>query len=1312
MSVGFRKQLSICLVALCASVCAFALAADPAPAAFLFGSTGAEAGDINNTLGMAIDQEHGELYVGDDYNDRVDKFDQSGEFSLAWGWGVADGAEEFQTCTSICRQGIGGHEAGQWSDQSGPMGVAVDNEALSSSHGDVYVVDFGNFRVQKFDSSGKFLLMFGGDVNKKTGANVCVAGEECQKGTPSPADGAFEWVYARAYIAVGPGGAVYVGGKGRVQVFEPSGAWRQNISLTGLSSEGAVTALAVNIAGDVFVKDEGVPGVREFEPNGTEMPAKFDEGSESVEAIALDQSGNLLVADTAGGTHFLKFSPAGQEIASFGGGTLVTSTSSMAYDDAREELYVDGNDQFNHGEPQNQEYGHEGVWVFPVPAPGPVIESGGEKATPELRGAVTLEASIDPEGNETSYLFEYVDQANFNTSGYTDAMRTTAISIGSSFEDQPASAHLTGLLPGGRYHWRVLATDSQHHTVMGADESIELTPPALIEGPYATGVSASSVTFSAAINPLGADTTYRLEYGTSTSYGRAISGNAGEGTSFVTIGREVQGLEPGTTYHYRLVTSNEVGLVEGADHTVTTQLAGGTLTLPDGRAWELVSPPEKGGALIENIESAQAAADGSGIAYGASEPIGENVVGHLGDVGEPASAVTVVSERGAGGWSTRDISPQQALPPEGETGAEMFNVYQQYQLFSPDLSLAALQPDGAQAPLSSGVTERTLYLRNNRNETFTPLVSAANVPTGTKYGPKTNTNANMELVAATPDLGHVLFSTSVALTPEAVESGNGRNLYEWAGGQLELVNVFPEGATQPGQLRFGSAEATNGVGLSAHAISSDGRWVVFSDRGAGYYVRDMAAKRTFSFGGRHADWQTMSSDGSRVFFLESPGGAGKQEFSGESKEGELYVFDTATQVTRDLTADHLDGERSALVQDTLLGSSEDGSYVYFVAKGALAGGATSGEDNLYVLHEVGGTWTTTFIATLGSEDEADWYFNALTPNAPDLKPSSVSSRVSSNGRFVTFMSDRPLTGYDNRDAASGQPDEEVYLYDAATGRLACASCDPSGTRPVGVYQAGLEPGSRPLLLDSHGARLEGTWPAHWLAAVLPPAWHENTTGSGGFDTYQPRDLSNSGRLFFDSAAALVPQDTNGVADVYEYEPAGVGDCTEADAIFNERSGGCMGLISSGQSQSESTFFDASETGDDVFFITTSKLVSEDRDTAYDVYDAHVCSAAAPCQAAPVSPPACTSGDSCKAAPSPQPAIFGPPPSETFNGAGNVIPTSTASLKPKSSTGAEKLALALKACHKKTKRKRAVCERQARKRNRASKATKATRKGER
>jgi len=115
----------------------------------------------------------------------------------------------------------------------------------------------------------------------------------------------------------------------------------------------------------------------------------------------------------------------------------------------------------------------------------------------------------------------------------------------------------------------------------------------------------------------------------------------------------------------------------------------------------------------------------------------------------------------------------------------------------------------------------------------------------------------------------------------------------------------------------------------------------------------------------------------------------------------------------------------------------------------------------------------------------------------------------------------------------------------------------------------------------------------------------------------------------------------------------------------------------------------------VFFLASNRLTAADTDTGFDVWDAHVCSAAAPCATLPVSPPPCSSGDSCKAAPAPQPELFGPAPSATFSGKGNVTPAPPAASKPL--TRAQKRAKALGACHKKKKRKqRKACERKAHK----------------
>jgi hypothetical protein len=168
--------------------------------------------------------------------------------------------------------------------------------------------------------------------------------------------------------------------------------------------------------------------------------------------------------------------------------------------------------------------------------------------------------------------------------------------------------------------------------------------------------------------------------------------------------------------------------------------------------------------------------------------------------------------------------------------------------------------------------------------------------------------------------------------------------------------------------------------------------------------------------------------------------------------------------------------------------------------------------------------------------------------------------------------------------------------------------------------------------------------------------------------------------------------------VYQYEPAGSGGANGcASATFNAHTGGCVDLISSGQSAFESAFMDASENGNDVFFLTSDRLTAADIDTGYDVWDAHVCSASSSCTAPPVSPPPC-SEESCKGAASPQPELFGAPPSATFSGAGNVIPAPPAISKPL--TRAQKLAKALGSCRKKYKRsnkRRATCERAAHKR---------------
>jgi hypothetical protein len=191
------------------------------------------------------------------------------------------------------------------------------------------------------------------------------------------------------------------------------------------------------------------------------------------------------------------------------------------------------------------------------------------------------------------------------------------------------------------------------------------------------------------------------------------------------------------------------------------------------------------------------------------------------------------------------------------------------------------------------------------------------------------------------------------------------------------------------------------------------------------------------------------------------------------------------------------------------------------------------------------------------------------------EPAARSSRVSVDGLHVAFTSaaSPTPTGYDNLDAKNDGPDEEAYLYDASTGKLRCVSCNPTGARPAG---------------EEH----ETVWVSARLANQRIPL-------------HAPRSLSDDGRrLFFESHEALVPTDTNGTWDVYEWEEAGKGSCTISLPTYDEASEGCIELISSGQSPADSRFLDADPSGANVFFATQSSLIAADYGLT-DVYDARV-----------------------------------------------------------------------------------------------------------
>jgi len=1222
---------------------------------FSFAIEGQATQKLSKPSGVAVNESTGDVYVVDTGNNRVERFSEKGAFMAAWGWGVSDGKEEYEVCTSLCKPGLAGTGPAQFNS---PEAIAIDN-TTGPSGGDVYVVSDRVSSVnviEKFSSTGVSLgrlkpeEVFGiGGVAVDASGTVWIW--EHEEGRIESFSNALKNVFtSRIRIeesAVGtcgwPGFAVDASGQTfyvnhRLQDFEEECA------------EGESSTKRPAVAAKV--RSVGEP------PVGSVLTPALD--SENTTGVAVDissgaQASGDVYVDNA--TSIAAFTSAGELIQRFGPGAAeLTKGRGVAVDHQRGEVLVAG-------------AGKNRVVVFGLaPAGAPMVDSvSSQNLAPE---STRLEAQIDANGTDTHYYFQY---------GTLDC------------KVSPASC-----------------TD------------VPLSPP-------------------------GAD--------------------IGSGFGDVSVSATLTGLQSGTTYFYRVIAENEKGeQAEGAQTaSIFTTLPNPVGLLPDGREWELVSPPDKGGSGIEAIGGSggpsggimESSEDGSAVTYVADGPIEREPEGNRSPEG-----TQVISKRGSGAWSSRSIGTP-VLNGEGFPAGKA----QEYQLFSADLAFALVLPYSQtnlqEPPLTPGVEreERGVYRRNNATcETtpatcFQPLVTAAN---DTAEAPKQPFGGQVGIIngsgviSGTGDLNHVVFQSEVALTglkPKPSELVP--RLYEWSAAappsaQLQLVSVLPNGKLAKSPV-FGNT-VEKGVG-ARNAISEDGSRVFWSATEEGseelktsILVRDTVKGETVllnapvggvKLSGEEEElaephFQFASSDGSKVFFTDTVPLTPQSRLIGTREEApaDLYecelvsVAEKLTCNLTDLTVDpRADFGETAEVIGLALGASDDGSSLYFVANGVLsedarAHGAKIGnclrpnvsseappmaKCNLYYEHYNSDTKTweaPRLIAILSQEDEPDWN------GGGGGSLSGLTARISHSGRYLAFMSNSPLTDYDNVDAnpeAKGARDEEVFLYDSETQRLVCASCNPTGARPHGVLDTEASGEGLGLVVDRPKVWRSGPVPK-WLAGSIP-GW---TPIEPNTAPYQSRYLTESGRLFFNAADALVPADENGKEDVYEFEPAGLGSCDKA--------AGCVALLSSGIAKNESAFLDASADGSDVFFVTAGQLVATDPDHSYDLYDARVCTDSSPCIKPPPPPPApCNEESSCRPAP-PAPQSFEAPLSSTFSGPGNIARQETLAeaptAKPKPLTKAQKLSKALRSCRKKfkhAKKKRSSCEKRARKTYGAKKA---------
>lgn len=938
---------------------------------------------------------------------------------------------------------------------SAPGGVAVD-----PGSGDVYVADTGNNRIDKYSPTGTHLLSWGWGVSDgKSELETCTS--FCEGGYAGAGAGQLNEVVG---VAVDPtSGDVYALNRrdGQIQRFTAGGAFVETFGGYGPATDhlgarvAALNSFAIDPAGNVYVGDPFKSRIAKYDSAGTFVEAISIEPG----PLTVDPAGDLYVATTGGETVHI-FKPDG------------TPKGDLSL---------------------HESFGARALAINP--ANGNLIAevtSGFEKATTyalkEINAANELVATTQIPGMLPP------------PSGFEALSFGLAAGAAASFpEHEPGAVYIADMI-------------ADHVLVRAAGK-----PGApRIEGLEVGALSTNYADIAAALNPRGLATEYFVAWGSSPAYGNvspATPGQLSAGFETESVGVHLTGLLAGATYHYKLVAKNAEGTRESTDQTFTTYPVGGPLGLPDGRAYEMVSPIEKGNNDVEDrggIEQRGVAGTGeSGITYTALNGLPGSESGAL--------AVANAARRSPTGWASTAVSPQDINQTTLLTAPPV--------MFSNDLTKVLV---GSRVDLTGNAPAGlNLYVH-----TLSPSSYQLVTPEGSgnlfAWEPR---NA----VGASNDFSHVFFQAYEKLTPDSPE-GFTLKLYEWDGSQLRNVGIMP-GETTP------AAEGVTAYEPERHPVSESGSAVVFGSAAIGtvqVFRREGGETVEVSApnpgvvdpeGAKAATFVGASADGSSVFFT-SRGTLTDDAYTGESPGGEtdlapnLYRYDIASGELTDLTIDEA-SERGAAVGNAIVAAN--GQAAYFVAEGVLDPGATLGSPNLYRWSQGGGV---EFIAT-------------LSPSDPIVQSGETPEAVTDeNGDAVVFVSRAGLAG---RAGAAGIP--EIYHWSVSEG-LACASCGSGlmrtgATMPAPQLKLG-SGGGKPLSAD--GSKVFFTTGDALVTADTNGKqdvyeWEGGadrllSTGTGNSNSYFI-DASASGKdVFFATRDRLVSADKDENTDIYDAREGG------------------------------------------------------------------------------------------------------------------------------------------------------------------------------
>lgn len=1211
------------------------------------GVSGTGAGQLDFPAAVAIDQTTQDLYVTDPNSLRVEKFGPAGAFLFAFGWGVANGGEELQTCgpeatppTVTCQQGLDGpgagefHLGGDW-EASAPIAVGPT--------GTVYVGSAN--RVQEFTPSGAFA------------GSLALPAPPAERSTLAAA------------LAVDSSGNLYV-----------------PIGTAGLPF-GTLTPGA---------------GVRKYDSSGAYVETLDDAGLPR--AVAVDQQNDLLLGQTVAGEYELRtYDSAGRLLARFFSPQIRGFQSTRPQNQAGlvggiaatdGQLYATN---FYRVTSNFENIQH--IAAVQLPAPGPPVVTGLRPSDVQPTTA-TLRAVVDPKQFDTHSRFQWITEQRCKENeafghgcflGADEAPPAPGEDLGLVDQEDPVQAAISGLTPRTAYRWRVVAENECNGPSPAAicssssEARFETLPDVSLRQFTTQTVGPELVELKAELNPNGSEAHYEVRFGESSNYEIGqVSGRLPTGNEYAKVGATFTDLKPDTTYHYQLAVRNGYGEELSPDQTVTTEATvaeedarnqcpnavrreeNNSLALPDCRAYEKVTPDAKEGGEVTDIQ--QLAPSGERVQYVATGAFAGAEEEHNG-------GIFYLAQRTGAGWVTqpviRRIAPR-GIEPSG------------HPFFSGGL-------DSWLYPETPGATseQANFTAQGFFSEAFAegqPLLAATPTLSLLEGGPDSAFHF-LQIAASSEDLSRIFIRTSRRLLPfpedpRPADLANAipTRIYEVSGvgtssAHLNLVTEVPLGLHQPGGAAAGyscwiDASSAFTAQTLAHSasrqVSADGSTLVYSapiENEAGADCGEGQPNPLADFA------RTARGEGSTTVQLNAPPPTQCQAPSpcaaaaprtpllgGISPDGSRAWFMTTqplinsdTDATRDLYLAKLEpeGQLERLVQASagepgpehpvagkgaavkgFVAESSDGSEVAFVASGALttepnSQGETAavGAENLYVYDA--GSGLTRFVGRLCSDAERSGSLpdsacpasltNEETAGGAEGGSNDVSlwvpggspeAQFSSSGNFLVFTSFGRLAAGDT-DAV-----KDIYRYDLRNGQILRLSFGHRGN-------------------DGNGN--DDTFPAQL------PLGGGGVSGAEGAGVAElagddSRAISADGSLVvFATAAPLVSRDTNAGShpectaegtgcDVYEWEEEGHGTCAEP--------GGCVALLSDGRSPHGAITPILSASGADLTFETAAGLTPGDSDGVGDLYDARAEGGFPP----NTPPPICETGEACHGQP--------------------------------------------------------------------------------